>query len=96
MPRRKISLWNGSRGARTGPPSAQVSSLCDSGSNAAVINKDTFDKVGGEIKVFTHGTVKLASTSGEELPILGAVDINDRYKRKVEAETVLMRSSSWG
>ena len=91
LPRRTISLWNGSRGARIGPPSAQVSSLCDSGSNAAVINKDTFDKVGGEIKVFSHGTVKLASTSGEELPILGAVDVwikldeNDRYKRKVEA-----------
>ena len=94
LPRREISLWSGRRGARTGPPSAKVAGLCDSGSNAAVMNKETFDSVGGELKMFTHDTVKLASTSGEELPILGAVDIwvklseTDRYKRKIEALVV--------
>ena len=94
LPRREVSLWNGRRGARTGPPNAKVAGLCDSGSNAAVINKETFDSVGGELKMFTHDTVKLASTSGEELPILGAVDIwvklceTDRYKRKIEALVV--------
>ena len=51
-----------------------------------MINKETFNKVGGQLKVFTHDTVKLASTSGQELPILGAVDVwvkledTDRYK----------------
>ena len=75
-------------------PDGQVEGLCDSGSNAAVINKETFDKVGGKLKVFTQDTVKLASSSGQELPILGAVDIwvkladTDRYKRKVEALVV--------
>ena len=94
LPRREISLWSGRRGARTGPASAKVAGLCDSGSNAAVINKETFDTVGGELKRFTHDTVRLASTSGEELPILGAVDIwvklceTDRYKRKIEALVV--------
>ena len=94
LPRRSISLWRGGKGARLGEPDSQVEGLCDSGSNAAVINKETFDKVGGQLKVFTQDTVKLASTSGQELPILGAVDIwvklenTDRYKRKLEALVV--------
>ena len=44
--------------------------------------------------MFTHDTIKLASSSGEELQVKGAFDIwvkleeGDRYKRKIEALVV--------
>ena len=71
-----------------------INSLCDSGSTAAVASRQKFEELGGELKVFTHDTIKLASSSGEELQIRGAFDIwvklteEDRYKRKIEALVV--------
>ena len=75
-------------------PPMMINCLCDSGSTAAVASKQKFEELGGELKVYTHDTIKLASSSGEELQVRGAFDIwvklqeGDRYKRKIEALVV--------
>ena len=57
-------------------------------------SRQKFEEIGGELKVFTHDTIKLASSSGEELQIKGAFDVwvklseADKYKRKIEVLVV--------
>ena len=93
LPRRQIAVWSAKRGCVKGPPMV-VDALCDSGSTAAVASRQKFEEIGGELKVFTHDTIKLASSSGEELQIKGAFDVwvklseEDKYKRKMEVLVV--------
>ena len=93
LPRRQVAVWSARRGCVQSPP-MMINSLCDSGSTAAVASRQKFEELGGELKVFTHDTIKLASSSGEELQVRGAFDIwvklteEDRYKRKIEALVV--------
>ena len=93
LPRRQIAVWSAKRGCVKGPPMV-VDALCDSGSTAAVASRQKFEEIGGELKVFTHDTIKLASSSGEELQIKGAFDVwvklseEDKYKRKIEVLVV--------
>ena len=93
LPRRQVAVWSARRGCVQSPP-MMINSLCDSGSTAAVASRQKFEELGGELKVFTHDTIKLASSSGEELQVRGAFDIwvklseEDKYKRKIEALVV--------
>ena len=93
LPRRPVAVWSARRGCVKSPP-MMINCLCDSGSTAAVASKQKFEELGGELKVYTHDTIKLASSSGEELQVKGAFDIwvklqeGDRYKRKIEALVV--------
>ena len=93
LPRRQVAVWSAKRGC-VKDPAMVVDALCDSGSTAAVASRQKFEEIGGELKVFTHDTIKLASSSGEELEIKGAFDIwvklseEDKYKRRIEVLVV--------
>ena len=93
LPRRQVAVWSAKRGC-VKDPAMVVDALCDSGSTAAVASRQKFEEIGGELKVFTHDTIKLASSSGEELQIKGAFDIwvklseEDKYKRRIEVLVV--------
>ena len=93
LPRRQVSVW---RKRRRGveEEASQVASLCDSGSSAAVASKQMVDSLKAEVRMYTHDSIRLASTSREELPIVGVTELwiklkeSDRYKRKIEALVV--------
>ena len=93
LPRRLVSVW---RKRRRGveEEASQVASLCDSGSSAAVASKQMVDSLKAEVRMYTHDSIRLASTSGEELPIVGVTELwlklkeSDRFKRRIEALVV--------
>ena len=85
LPRRQVAVWSVRRGCVKDPPMI-VNSLCDSGSTAAVASKQKFEELGGELKVFTNDTIKLASSSGEELQVRGAFDIWIKLSEEVQAQ----------